>query len=204
MPNKPLKVGITGGIGAGKTLVCQMFRILGIPVYNADERAKLLMVQDDVVIDSIKNLFGEKAYIGDRKLNVLYLANHVFSDKEKLSLLNGVVHPAVAKDFESWQLNYQKEPYLIKEAALLVESKSYKVLTYLVTVTAPIDLRIARVLARDKHRTVQNIEDIISRQLSDEEKIAKSEFVIVNDNNSLLIPQVLDIHLSLINSLQID
>ena len=202
LPNKPLKIGITGGIGAGKSMVCHLFSILNVPVYNADERAKLLMVQDQDVINSIKSLFSDKAYLKGGKLNVSYLANHVFADKEKLKILNGIVHPAVARDFESWSLSYKKELYLIKEAALLVESKSYKTLDHLVTVTAPADIRIARVLARDNHRTEKNIKDIMARQLSDDEKIAKSEFIVVNDNDSLLIPQVLNIHASLINSIQ--
>jgi dephospho-CoA kinase len=199
MANKPLKIGITGGIGAGKSLVCDLFRMLSVPVYDADKRAKLLMVQDEIVINSIKDLFGAEAYLGNDKLNTSYLANHVFNDNKKLLQLNGIVHPAVARDFGNWVLKHNEVAYLLKESALLVESESYKRLDYLITVIAPKDMRIARVLERDSQRTIQNVEDIISKQSSDEEKISKSEFVIVNDNKSLVIPQVLDVHSALIN-----
>lgn len=193
MVNKPLKIGVTGGIGAGKSVVCQIFGLLGVPVYNADERAKVLMVQDQYVIKSIKREFGDKAYLVDGTLNRVFLANHVFKNDTRLKIINGIVHPAVAKDFDRWSKSYADLPYLIKEAALLVESNSYKLLDYLITVTAPIDIRIDRVLARDPHRTKMNIDEIVSKQLNDEEKIAKSKFVITNDGHSLVIPQVLKI-----------
>lgn len=199
MPNRPLRIGITGGIGAGKSLVCDLFRMFGAPVYDADNRAKSLMVQDEIVIHSIKKLFGDEAYLENDRLNISHLANHVFNDSERLLQLNGIVHPAVARDFERWLLNYKTGAYLLKESALLVESESYKRLDLLVTVIAPMDIRIARVVTRDKHRTIQNVEEIISKQSSDDEKISKSEFVIVNDNKTLLIPQVLNVHSALIN-----
>ena len=202
MPNKPLKIGVTGGIGAGKSIVCKIFKILGIPVYNADERAKVLMVQDKHVVESIKRNFGDEAYLADGKLNNIYLANHVFKNENKLKIINAIVHPAVTIDFDNWLKNHENKSYVIKEAALLVESGSYEFLDYLITVTAPIDIRIARILTRDSHRTKENIEEIISKQLSDEEKISKSKFIITNDNHSLLIPEVLKIHEFLISSIQ--
>jgi dephospho-CoA kinase len=202
MVNKPLKIGVTGGIGAGKSIVCQLFSILGAPVYNADERAKTLMVQDHQVVDSIKREFGDSAYLIDGSLNRVYLANHVFKNEKRLKLINGIVHPAVANDFDRWSKRYEGLTYIIKEAALLIESNSYKLLDYLITVTSPVDIRIERVLARDHHRTKINIDEIVSNQLSDQEKIAKSRFVITNDGNTLLIPQVLKIHQALISSIQ--
>ena len=202
MPNKPLKIGVTGGIGAGKSIVCKIFNILGIPVYNADERAKVLMTQDRHVVESIKRNFGAESYLADGKLNRLFLANHVFKNENKLKIINAIVHPAVAIDFDNWSKNYENKSYLIKEAALLVESGSYEFLDYLITVTAPIDIRIVRVLTRDNHRTKEDIEQIISKQLSDEEKISKSKFIITNDSYSLLIPEVLKIHEFLISSIQ--
>lgn len=202
MLNKPLKIGVTGGIGAGKSIVCQIFDILGMPVYNADERAKSLMVQDQHVVASIKKEIGDKAYLVDGTLDRAFLANHVFKNETLLKIINGIVHPAVAKDFDSWSKSHPNQPYLIKEAALLVESNSYKSLDYLITVIAPIDIRIDRVLARDQHRTKKNVDEIVSKQLNDKNKIEKSEFVITNDGHSLLIPQVLKIHEFLISASQ--
>lgn len=202
MINRPLKIGVTGGIGAGKSIVCKIFSILGIPVFDADNRAKTLMVHDQNIVESIKKEFGDKAYLIDGKLNRAYLANHVFKNENRLKIINGIVHPAVKLDFDRWSKNHKSKSYLIKEAALLVESSSYKFLDYLITVTAPVDIRIARVLARDNHRTKKEVNEIISRQLNDEEKIAKSKFVITNYNHSLLIPQVLKIHEFLISSIQ--
>lgn len=202
MLNSPLKIGVTGGIGAGKSVVCQLFSILGVPVYNADEQAKALMVHDRNVVESLKRAFGEKAYLTDGTLDRVYLANQVFKNENRLKIMNGIVHPAVAIDFDRWSKKQKNQPYLIKEAALLVESNSYKLLDDLITVTAPVEVRINRVLARDHHRTKQSIDEIISSQLSDSDKIAKSGFVISNDGHSLLIPQVLKIHQALINSIQ--
>lgn len=202
MPNKPLKIGVTGGIGSGKSLVCKIFSILGIPVYDADNRAKVLMVQDQNIVESIKSHFGDQAFLADGNLNRAFLANHLFQSKERLGIMNGIVHPVVALDFEKWSKNHENKPYLIKEAALLIASGSYKQLDYLIAVTAPVDIRIARVLSRDPHRTKKNINEIILSQLSDEENIDKSEFIIVNDNQSLLIPKALKIHEFLISSVQ--
>jgi len=200
MPNRPLLIGITGGIGSGKTIVCKIFNILGVPVYKADVRAKAVMINNPALITSIKNSFGNDAYLDNGEINKIFLSNQIFRNKEKLELLNSLVHPCVAIDFEEWIENHEKNAYLIKEAALLVESGSYKFLDSLITISAPIETRIERVLARDAHLTRVSVEDIISKQLSEEEKIAKSRFVIENDDKSLLIPQVLKIHEILISS----
>jgi len=199
MPIKPLKVGVTGGIGSGKTLVCNIFNTFGIPIYNADRRAKDLMVKDQKVIEAIKNHFGEEAYLDKKKLNGNYLSAKVFNDKRKLKLLNGIVHPAVAADFDNWSQNQAGKLYIIKEAALLIESGSYKTLDYLVTITAPVDIRVGRVLSRDIHRSKNSVLDIISNQLNDGEKADKSNFIIDNSGQNLLIPQVLKIHEFLIS-----
>lgn len=199
MPIKPLKIGVTGGIGSGKTLVCNVFSTLGIPVYNADLKAKDLMVKDQNVVEAIKNDFGKEAYLDDNKLDRNYLSALIFSDKKKLKLLNGIVHPAVAADFDNWSQNQVGKLYVIKEAALLIESGSYKLLDYIITVTAPVQNRVERVLSRDTHRSKQDVLDIISNQLSDDEKADKSNFVIDNSGLKLLIPQVLKIHEFLIS-----
>lgn len=200
MLNRPLKIGVTGGIGSGKSIVCNIFSTLGVPVYNADIRAKSLMTNDRRIIESIISNFGEQAYLENKELNRPYLATHVFSDENKLKVLNAIVHPVVASDFESWCKSQEVFPYVIKEAALLVETGSYESIDYMVTVIAPERVRIKRVLSRDKHRTETGVQDIISNQLSDEEKIIKSNFVIDNSGRELLIPQVLKIHDFLISS----
>ncbi len=199
MQNKPLKIGITGGIGAGKSMVCEMFKVLGIPVFNADDRAKALMASDPEVMDSIRFFFGNEAYLPDGTPNKKFLASQVFGDESKLAQINSIVHPAVARDFERWVDLQKGGLYLIKEAALLVENGSYSDLDGLITVTAPEEIRITRTLSRDAHRTEADIRSIISKQLSEDEKVAKSNFVVVNDNRSLVIPQVLKIHEQLIN-----
>ena len=190
-----LKVGITGGIGSGKTTVCKMFEKLGIPVYYADDRAKYLMQHEHFLIDQIKKNFGDDVYVNgtlDRKV----LASKVFNDKAKLDLLNSLVHPAVFRDTERW-IEEQKEkkvPYVLKEAALLVETGSYKALDKLIVVTAPINMRIQRVTERDNTDT----EEVLARvrnQLPEEEKVKLASFIISNNNGlNELEQQVLKIH----------
>ena len=192
---KVLKIGITGGIGSGKSTVCRMFEELGIPVYYADDRAKYLMQHEHYLIDQIKKNFGEDVY-DDGKLNRQLLASRVFHDKEKVALLNSLVHPAVFRDTERW-VEDQKErkvPYVLKEAALLVETGSYKVLDKLIVVTAPLQVRIDRVTQRDD-TTVADIEARMRNQLSDEEKVKLADFVVVNDDGlEHLRAEVLRIH----------
>jgi dephospho-CoA kinase len=203
MPNKPVRVGVTGGIGAGKTLVCKLFALLGMPVYNADDRAKVLMESDTQVKESVREYFGKKAYFEDGKLNRKFLANSVFNNSDRLEILNGIVHPVVAMDFEKWASAQKGANYIIKEAALLIESGSAKVLDYIISVTAPEKLRIERTLKRDPQRTLAQVKEIIENQLSDAERKAKSDFFINNDDHVLLIPQVLSIHEFLISSIHI-
>ena len=190
-----LKVGITGGIGSGKTTVCKMFETQGVPVYYADDRAKYLMQHEHFLIDLIKKNFGEEVYVNgtlDRKL----LAAKVFNDKAKLDLRNSLVHPAVYRDTERWveEQKEKKVAYILKEAALLVETGSYKALDKLIVVTAPLETRIERVSERDKSDAV----DVLARvknQLPEEEKLKLADYVITN-NGSLdeLAQQVLKIH----------
>lgn len=194
MPINPLKIGVTGGIGSGKSIVCEIFKTLDILVYNADDHAKTLMTKDPDIGLAVKQKFGENSYFSNGRLNRDFLAKTVFTNKSRLEELNSIVHPAVARDFDKWIVDHGNDEYILKEAALLVESGSYEALDYLIVVTAPIDLRIERVVSRDKHRSRQDVESIISRQLSEEELIEKSQFVIANDGDSLLIPQVLKIH----------
>ena len=188
------QIGITGGIGSGKSLVCRIFQALGVPVYDADSRAKKLMTTDGILIDLIKKEFGSLSYYPNGELNRVYLSANVFDNPEKLKRLNELVHPRVAVDYEHWVKSHVSSRYVIKEAALLVESGSYKMLDEILLITAPEELRIQRVLARDSHRTKDDIKKIISNQLSEEEKAVKAKYILRNDEQELIIPQVLKLH----------
>ena len=188
--NRPISVGVTGGIGSGKTLVTKLFSILNIPIYYADERAKWLM--NESLQGIISTTFGTNSYV-DGKLNRDYLARTVFSDSAALEKLNDIVHPAVANDFENWVKEQSNVSYVIKEAALLVETGSYKQLDKLIVVTSPQSLRVERIKLRDEFRSEEEIFHIISKQTSDIEKVNLADFIISNDEQKLLIPQVLKI-----------
>ncbi len=194
-------IGITGGIGAGKTLISSIFKNFGIPVYNADDRAKFLMNHDQKLIYEITETFGPLAFL-DGKLNRSYLANHVFEDKDKLERLNQLVHPAVGEDYRQWREQYQDQPYTLKEAALLFETGSYHELDQTILVFAPLPLRIQRVLLRDPHRTKADIEKIVENQMPEEEKKKLADHIIYNDDTRLVIPQVLKIHFLLNGSIE--
>ena len=191
--NKPFKIGITGGIGAGKSTVCKIFAQLGIPVYDADSRAKGLLVKDALLMGQIKEQFGAEAYFPDGSLNRVWLGQQVFGKPEQLALLNELVHPRVGEDFEHWY-QQQQAPYVLKEAALLFESGSYKNLDAIINVTAPESLRLRRTLMRDEHRSRAQIEEIMQRQLPETERNSRAHFKIVNDDTTMVLPQVLRLH----------
>ncbi len=193
-----IKVGITGGIGSGKTTVCAIFERLGVPVYNADKRAKDLMQDDKNLVSQIKQLFGKAAYHEDGSLNRLYLAEQVFGNEEKLLELNELVHPVVKNDYESWVSILEKKgySYCIKEAALLVESGSYKDLDKLIVVSAPEEDRINRVIVRDS-ATAEQVKKRIEAQLPEAQKLKLADYIIINDKATDLVPQVSKIHLDI-------
>lgn len=186
------KVGITGGIGSGKSLVSRIFHVLGVPVYDADSRARWLTNNSPAVVSAVKALLGEDAYVNGQ-LNRPKVASLVFPNPDLLTQLNHIVHPAVGADFTQWCIE-QEYPYVLKEAALMFESGSHRSLDSVIHVTAPQELRIRRVLSRDPHRTEEEVRNIIARQMSPEDMAAKSDFQIVNDESTMLIPQVLDLH----------
>ncbi|GAB5554508.1 MAG: dephospho-CoA kinase [Saprospiraceae bacterium] len=194
MPNK---IGITGGIGSGKSTVCKIFEVLGIPVYYADDRAKSLMVQDKALVEAIKKLLGEAAYQADGQLDRGYVANIIFRDKDKLAALNALVHPAVAKDGESWHFSQKNVPYTLKEAALLFEAGSYKHLDKLICVVAPKAMRLKRVMERDQVEESAVLARM-DKQWPQSKKAVLSDFIIYNDGSIPLIPQVLRIHKKLV------
>jgi dephospho-CoA kinase len=194
---EPIKVGVTGGIGSGKSTVTKIFSILGIPIYSADDRAKWLMIEDSVLKEKIISAFGKESYLESGQLNRTFLAKTVFSDPEKVKQINGLVHPAVRGDFNSW-VNSQSSPYVLKEAALIFETGGQNLLDYVINVSAPLRIRVSRVMMRDPDRSEAQINQIIDQQLPDEEKNELSDFVIKNVDNKLLLPQVLKIHEKLI------
>ncbi len=191
---KTLLVGITGGIGSGKSLICKIFTVLRIPVYFADQRAKWLQMHNTSLVKAIKSHFGPQAYDTEGKLNRVFLAEQVFNNEEKLNLLNKLVHPFVAEDFREWQHKHQDAPYVVKEAALLFETGSYKSLQKIINVNAPVELRIRRVMLRDLHRSRAQIENIIAKQWTDKRRAELADFNIHNDDSSLIVPEVLKIH----------
>lgn len=188
-----LKIGITGNIGGGKTTVSKIFEILGIPVFYADEAAKKVMVEDTILVAALKKNFGTEAYFSDGTLNRKYIASIVFNNETQLTQLNAIVHPAVFRAFDTWLGQVKNVPYVIKEAALLFESKSYKMCDYSIMVTAPLELRIQRVMKRDG-LTRAEVESRDAGQFPEEKKIQLADHVIYNNDNKLVIPQVLELH----------
>lgn len=195
MKNKVVQVGITGGIGAGKTLICNIFSHLGAPVYHADERAKWLMSHNYKLRDMIIRHFGPESY-HQKDLNRTYLAKNVFNDRDKLHLLNSLVHPVVRDDYNSW-LKTINFPYSIKEAALMFETGSYRDMDMCIQVYAPINVRIARVLKRDPFRTEDDVKAIIGQQMDEEQKKNLADKIIMNDDRNMVLPVALEIHRSL-------
>lgn len=186
-----LKIGLTGGIGSGKSTVAKIFETLGIPVYYADAEAKRLMNSSETLKKVIRQNFGEATYENDQ-LNRKYLAGIVFNDPEKLELLNALIHPVTINDAEQW-MQQQSAPYSIKEAALLFESGAAENLDFIVGVYAPQALRIKRVMKRDG-LTADEIMKRINRQVNEEMKMKLCDFVITNNEQELLVPQVLKLH----------
>lgn len=185
-------IGITGGIGSGKSTICKIFNALNIPVYNADIAAKKLMLLNADLRKSLQENFGSEIFPNEGAFNKNQLAAIVFNDKEKLNLLNSLVHPAVKKDYEVW-ISKQNAPYCIREAAILFESGTNIGLDKTILVDAPDSIRINRVKNRD-HRTEDQIKSIINQQWSSQKLRSLVDFVIENDNQHPVIPQVLSIH----------
>lgn len=190
------KIGITGGIGSGKTTVCKLFENLNVPVYYADERAKYIINNDLSIKNKIIHLFGEDIY-NENGLDRKKLALIVFNNKLKLNQLNNVIHPEINIDFLDWSLDHFESPYILKEAALLFETGSYKQLDKVITVFCPLNLRIQRVLNRDKVTELE-VKSRMKNQWNDEVKIRIADFVVTNFDEVSLTTQVLFLHKQLI------
>ncbi|WMN07611.1 dephospho-CoA kinase [Marivirga arenosa] len=193
------KIGITGGIGAGKSLICEVFNLLGVPNYPADYRAKWLQSNDPELKKLIVINFGNEAYLNNGELNREYLSKAVFNDDKKLKTLNGLVHPAVAKDFEYWCDKHSDKAYVLKEAALLYETGSYKQLDATINVHANQELRIERTLKRDPQRTKESVLSIMNKQFSDQKRLNLADHIIYNDESRSVILQVIKLHEELVN-----
>lgn len=188
--SKPLLVGVTGGIGSGKSIVCRIWQSLGVPVYYADNRAKALLVEDEELQQGIISLFGHESY-RNGQLNRAYLAGEVFSDEEKLAQMNNLVHPAVARDFDRFVNDRPGAMLILKEAALLFETSSFKQLDKTIAVMAPKDIRKERVLLRDPQRSAKQVDEIMAKQTSDGQRKKLADYLIDNGGNTLIIPQVM-------------
>jgi len=191
---RPLQIGVTGGIGSGKSLVCKIFSSLGVPIYDADSRAKSIMTTDGILVEQIKKEFGDLAYDESGELNREHIGRLVFQNEEKRKKLNELVHPRVAVDTQNWIKTQGEVPYVVKEAALLFESGGYKILDKLILVTAPEELRIKRVMLRDPQRSRADIKKIIRAQMPEEEKMKLADVIIHNDETELILRQVLSLH----------
>jgi dephospho-CoA kinase len=186
-----LKIGLTGGIGSGKSTIAKVFETLGIPVYYADDASKGLLNSNVAVKEAVARHFGNEVY-KNGELDRKYLASVVFNNKEKLDLLNSLTHPAVIQDAEAW-MNRQTSPYAIKEAALLFESGAAEKLNYIIGVYAPQHLRIKRVMERDGLPTEEVLKRI-SRQIDEEMKMKLCDFIITNNDQQLVLPQIMELH----------
>ena len=191
-----LCIGLTGGIGSGKSTVAAIFEVLNIPVLYADDVAKKLMNTDPTIKDSIKKLFGPASYQGDL-LNREYISQQVFTDEKKVNELNAIVHPATINYSKKW-VEEQNAPYVIKEAALLFESKSNVQSDHVIGVKSSLETRIARTIARSGISRDQVL-NRIANQMDEEKKISLCDFIISNEENEMLIPQVLALHQKFLN-----
>ena len=187
-----LRIGITGGIGSGKTTVCAIFSTLGIPIYNSDERAKKIMVENQSVVNKLKAQFGSTIYFEDGSINRVLLSQIVFNDKEQLTKLNEIVHPAVFEDMIKWYAQNQNYKYVLQEAAIMYESGSYKMLDKTILVYADQEIRIERVMKRDKVDRIAVLARM-DKQMPESEKLKLADFLIYNNGESL-IDQVMKLH----------
>ena len=189
----PLQIGITGGIGSGKSTVAAIFASLGIPVFDADTQAKAVMAKDSVLRGQIIQEFGSHAYDSQGSLNRKFLADQVFAVPTRLEKLNNLVHPRVAASYQQWLKTQEGKPYILKEAALLFESGTAAALAKIIVVTAPEELRINRVKKRD-NRSEEEIKNIINRQWPQNRVVEKADYMVINDRSNAILPQVLMLH----------
>ncbi|MDW3647011.1 MAG: dephospho-CoA kinase [Bacteroidia bacterium] len=193
--SKLLKIGITGGIGSGKSYICRIFESLGYKIYYADQQAKSLMYTDAQLVAEVKDLLGERAYTSDEKLDRAYVGGIVFNDPDKLKELNALVHPAVGRDFYRWYAEISEDyphSFVLKEAAIMYESGSYKDADAVITVYAPKSVRLERVLSRESI-SEEAVLARMAQQWPESEKMKRADFTIINDGKHHLLPQIREI-----------
>lgn len=193
-----IKVGITGGIGSGKSIICQVFIRLGVPVYYADDAAKKLMEQDPDIRKALVSLLGENIYAGN-SLDRPKMTGLIFNDPGLLLKVNRIVHPRVVDDFMKWCVLFEQLPYVIHESAILFENELHRLFDFIILVTAPEEVRFQRALQR-KSMTAEKIKSIMKNQLQEKENIVRSHLVLNNDGKNLLLPEILNIHAKLTRS----
>lgn len=188
------RIGLTGGIGSGKTTIAQAFAVLGVPVYNSDSRAKWLTENDKRIIERLMQIIGPEVFVNGH-LNKRLMASVIFADRQKLTEVNQLIHPIVFEDFDRWAKSQESAgaKYVINEAAILIENNAYKRLDELILVCAPTETRIERTMIRDNMSRKQ-VEERIANQSTDEEKRPFASEIIVTDDRHLVVPQILDIH----------
>ena len=187
---KPKLIGITGGIGAGKSTVSRICKHLGFKVYNSDQRAKEIVFEDSTIKKKLISFFGNNVY-NNGVLNRKFLSDKIFNDKSSLQQINSIIHPAVKKDFNSWVINNSNEKILFKESALLLESGAYKELDKIILIVSDKNLRVSRVLNRDQNRSKKEIESIIDKQIDEVDAIKYADIVIDNNHKKMLLPSVI-------------
>ena len=192
-----IKVGITGGIGSGKSIVCQVFSKLGVPVYYADSEAKQLSETDPEIRNNLITLLGKDIYTGGT-LNRTKMSELIFNNQSLLEKVNQIIHPKVAEHFLLWCRNHAGYAYVIQESAILFESRAYLLFDKCITVTSPEEVRIQRTISR-KNMTLEKIRSIMKNQMPEQEKIARSNDVIINDGMRPVLPQILQLHHAWIN-----
>ncbi|QJD77636.1 dephospho-CoA kinase [Spirosoma rhododendri] len=188
------RVGVTGGIGSGKSLVCRVFESLGVPVYLADDRAKWLTEHDPILKADIVRVLGPMAYDALGHYNRSWVASQVFSNPDLLQKLNAVIHPRVRADTADWVAQQTHAPYVIKEAALMKAASPETGIDQVIVVESPLAIRTQRILKRDTHRTLDDIQRIIANQVSDEQRRQFADHILVNDDSQLLLPQIWSLH----------
>jgi len=187
-----IKIGITGGIGSGKSLICEVFTRLGVPVYYADDEAHYITDHDPEIREKLISLTGDHVYSGT-ELNRQVLSAYIFNNKSLLEQVNQIIHPKVVTHFNYWCNHHADHPYIIQESAILFENDAYKYFDKIVTISAPEPIRIKRVLSR-KNMTPEKIKAILRNQLDEKEKISRSHYIVINDNRQLVLPQILHLH----------
>ena len=188
------RIGLTGNIGSGKTIIASCFEVLNIPVFNTDNVAKLLMNNDVNLKQSLIAEFGKEVFLNN-ELNRKYLSKLAFNDDLVLKRLNALVHPVIQEDFEKWSIQ-QSGPYIIKEAAILFESNTYQSLDAIICISCPEEIRLKRILKRDD-LSEKEVRQRMSHQWAEKKKISLSDYVITNDNTCLVMPQILSVHSAL-------